>query len=433
MVWVEEQCNNKQGKKSSRNSNPSKRQKPVSVENPDSAPPPLVLGHDKLTMWKENSYFDLNTQTGLKGVINIDECKEMYDVVGKILFLRGQGAQSPGRKAYNSAELAKPGLEYVRKRNMMLKEWVYDQTNDLFNFDNIDLVKQPLGVTASDDSAQRARDVLHSLNNPKPEIYAAQIILASVVVIGSETDSKPKPMELNEDTNLSESVKMAINCAKYYQKLKPGNTHLEFDDGACTENSFKCLDFLITRCYGAAAGGASICCALRHFGQSSHTPKSDKNFKDVTEKLKAALEPETLAPILHFLAGGVQSLISYPQDFSRDITKTKLMHFMILLNQLIINKPITETVWQRTQDLINNFLTQALFPEGINKDICKKGLPTAVNVWAQREILRWNLAHAIKLDFDDFCVNHQAEHPDKSSPFHLPSNLRLLLDCRLTP
>ncbi|EGG08983.1 uncharacterized protein MELLADRAFT_104582 [Melampsora larici-populina 98AG31] len=283
-------------------------------------------------MWNDCEHRDISTKAGHRGVLDVDECRQMHDVIRKILFLRGLGPQSLGSKVYSNVEVGRPGLGYFRNKQMMLKAQVYDETtkvifqpgadssyqqDDLFNFNHINLMKKPQGTVSDygkDNFTQRTRDVPYSLNNSKPDIYAA------VHFIGSEANPKPPLPNLTEHTEIS--VKPQI----------PG----------CPDHE-------------------------------------------------------------------------------------------VLCGRLLVNKPITKTVWQRTQDLINVFLTKALFAEGINQDVYDHGFSTLFNDWGQHEILHWNLAHTIKLDFDNFCVKRQAEHPNQSSPIHQPNLHKLLSNCPFVP
>lgn len=285
--------------------------------------------------------------------------------------------------------------------------------DDIFNFDQINSDHKPDGP--EDYGQKYLREVLSAFNKPNNLLLqrGVKYILASIALVGREADPPPPPADFTDAPKLAPAVKEALNSAHFYKSMQTNITQkskalVAVDAGAIDQLTLLCNDI-----YSVCQGISSIRSRLLQFQSNPNTAAlaNDLDYDAFANLIKCDINPANMAPLVALLTGGVKCLMTYPRS-GTPIKKFKLIHFLIMMDQLHQNKPIEEPIWKRTQAYILECIMGGLFPKGIDKSVLTDGLSND-HSWAPVDCKRWNLAHAIHLDFREYCIS-RAESPDLS-------------------
>lgn len=289
---------------------------------------------------------------------------------------------------------------------------------------NLPVIKAKLRPSRGEDVYSRSlRDCLFFFHAPSTltQTRGLKYVLAAIALLGSERDTQPQPLDFSAAANLSKPVQDALDAANYYNNLYSQSVSDKSMAKTVAKGELNVLSALaglvqeVLKCAAAFATIRSLCHQIRALGgQPNLAETAQKEYNDLIAKLKLELEARNLAPLVAFLTGGVKCLMSYSHAFT-SLTQAKLMHFLVIAADLNQSKPIDEPIWKRTSSLIIKFLEAALFPNGISQSVLSEGMPKEED-WARVNLDRWHVAHALKLDFQEFC----SSHPNKSDSSTIP-------------
>lgn len=265
-----------------------------------------------------------------------------------------------------------------------------------------------------DQLTKNLREVLYTINRPTLRTVQRGVnyILAAIALVGREADPPPEPIDFTTIEDLDPAVKDALNSTNFYLKMQ---TPTQGRTKGCKQAEATAITYLtrlVNEVYRAAQAIGAIRSQLRHFQFNGDT----RAFNDLVERLKCDINAESLAALVVFLTSGVKGLMTYSHS-TEALNKYKLIHFLVTMDQLHLQEPIHKPIWKRTQAYILQCLMGGLFPKGIGKAVLTDGLPQD-DSWQPVECIRWHLAHAIHLDFHQFCVS-RSDHPDLSA-FEIP-------------
>lgn len=304
---------------------------------------------------------------------------------------------------------------------------------DIFNFEYIDSNGPPPPPEAG-KGARYLWDILTAFHAPKSTFVerGTKYLLAAIALTGAETTAQPASIQIPTNLLIDKATQDALDCSNHYKMKQAQNNNASNKAADAQQACLAQMNELVNKVYALIEALSYVRSYHLHNlyrakmqGNQSATAEAD--FEKITKKFNLGNTDETLAPLVAFLSSGVKGLMIYPGD-KRTLSPLKLIHFMLVLRQEVdMEQPIQEPIWQRTQSLILDLIEGALFPDGLDiEDTSDPG-----TAWSKVECPKMALARAIELDFVHFCIQRD-DNPDSefftSAPWELPEVKTLQID-----